>query len=101
MLKESINFREAVGNPQGNPVYCIIDISGDHYKLTGAGGLLDGWYAGQELKLASGQEPEAENVEDGGSSKGKIEWDAKTLVSDDERGSRDDETLCGVDDERD
>lgn len=99
MFRQSYNYSEAAGNPQSTPVYRITNVSGDLYKLrqAGAGGYLDGWYAGHELRLASGQEPEAENVETERSSKGKNEWDAKTLVSDDERWSRDDETLYGRD----
>ena len=57
MFKESFNFKESVSNPQGTPVYCISHISGDTYKLrqTGAEVDLEGWYVGQELRLAAGQ----------------------------------------------
>ena len=57
MFDESLNTRESVNNPQGTPVYCITHISGDTYKLrqTGAEVDLQGWYVGQELRLAAGQ----------------------------------------------
>ena len=48
-------------------------------------------------KIGGGTEPEAEVAEAERSSIGTNKWDAKTLVSDDERGSRDDETLWGID----
>ena len=53
MFQESSDFRETVGTP----VYCITHISGDTYKLrqTGAEVDLEGWYVGQELRLAAGQ----------------------------------------------
>ena len=56
-FEESVNLRESVGNPQGTPVYYITRISGDTYKLrqTGAEVDLEGWYVGQELRLAAGQ----------------------------------------------
>ena len=57
MFEESFNFRESVSIPQSTPMYRITHISGDTYKLRQMGAEVDlqGWYVGQELRLAAGQ----------------------------------------------
>ncbi|CAD6591605.1 MAG: hypothetical protein ASARMPREDX12_005275 [Alectoria sarmentosa] len=61
-------------------------------------GILENLYKEAALKVLPIQKAEEKKEGGGeGSSKGKNEWDAKTLVGGDD-GIRDDETLCGDED---
>ncbi|CAD6576549.1 MAG: hypothetical protein ASARMPRED_007773 [Alectoria sarmentosa] len=109
-IQAEIFVNKASADPNKRPVcvYRIVKIVPDPttngwwfcYELQNVqtGEVLEALHAEEILKLLPKPKVEKETEGGGeGSSKGKNEWDAKTLVGGDD-GIRDDETLCGDED---